>query len=805
MNKSNNLPSLKDAFSPVTSEQMASTNIVSLPSKGQFLLPVPKDAPTPDFKHYELGKPVKVWPYFNVNNELMFYVCRFEQDGQKQIRSYICSQDNNGQMKWTFKWMPKNRPLMNAPKVSQAKFVVVFEGEPAVDAFQNLVSEVTASSFSGGCQRISQTDFSPLKGTNVFYWRDNDHAGQTAESEFCDQAYKAGANQIFVLRPDAMSDTKFCEGWDLADGEKAGWTRADVEAFMKSNMMKVEPPSKASNAEDFPFELNETGVYYLEIDRKGNVTPVLVSNPIRVLAKSRDFSGKNWGYQIEISDNDKKRHIEFIPSSWFSRKGNDVLDVLYSYDCLANEDNKAEKRILQYIRQFPTASRIRCVEYPGWQGDVFVTPEKVYGDIQGEQVVMTGENKIIMTKSGTLEEWQDNVAKYAQGNSRLVFAMSAALAAPLLYILGRENSGFHFRGDSSIGKTTLLNVAASIFGMKVNQWRSTDNHQEITNANHNHLPLFMDELAQLSQEAAEKMPYTIGNGQGKGRMTASGKARETYTWLLHCLSTGEISMQDKMSDKGSNRRETAGEENRFNDIPAAPENGHGIFETTHEFVDGKSLAVHLNQASRKHCGIAGDQFLNYVTQNKMSVITRAEELIQAFETEFAPENADPQVLRVLSRFAFVAAAGTIALEQGVLPWKQSEAFVGASTCFHAWLNNRGGIHSSEMIKGFNTLKENISRFSEKHFEDWNNSKGNDYKPYDFWGWKLFNPQTGSEEYLVDTTGLKQLTGGNHSPKFKEYLVEQGWLVKQKDGFVITKRTPRKTRQSLHVITPKYED
>src|SRR3712207_8019446 len=41
----------------------------------------------------------------------------------------------------------------------------------------------------------------------------------------------------------------------------------------------------------------------------------------------------------------------------------------------------------------------------------------------------------------------------AIGNSRLVFALSIAFAAPLLYPTSSESGGFHFRGQSSTGKT----------------------------------------------------------------------------------------------------------------------------------------------------------------------------------------------------------------------------------------------------------------------------------------------------------------------------------------------------------------
>lgn len=67
-------------------------------------------------------------------------------------------------------------------------------------------------------------------------------------------------------------------------------------------------------------------------------------------------------------------------------------------------------------------------------------------------------------------------------NSRLIFGVSVALAAPLLGICYEENGGFHLRGASSTGKTTILYAAASVFGGKdfIQRWRATANGLEAT-------------------------------------------------------------------------------------------------------------------------------------------------------------------------------------------------------------------------------------------------------------------------------------------------------------------------------------
>jgi uncharacterized protein (DUF927 family) len=45
-----------------------------------------------------------------------------------------------------------------------------------------------------------------------------------------------------------------------------------------------------------------------------------------------------------------------------------------------------------------------------------------------------------------------------------VLAISAAFAGPLLNLIDAESGGFHLRGASSIGKTTALVLAGSVWG-----------------------------------------------------------------------------------------------------------------------------------------------------------------------------------------------------------------------------------------------------------------------------------------------------------------------------------------------------
>jgi putative DNA primase/helicase len=94
------------------------------------------------------------------------------------------------------------------------------------------------------------------------------------------------------------------------------------------------------------------------------------------------------------------------------------------------------------------------------------------------------------------------------GNSRLSFALCRhfrrAFASP-----GRSGSGgFSFEGGSSSGKTTALQIAASVWGgpEHVRSWRATDNGLEGIAALHNDNVLILDEMGQVNGRVLANAP-----------------------------------------------------------------------------------------------------------------------------------------------------------------------------------------------------------------------------------------------------------------------------------------------------------
>ena len=123
----------------------------------------------------------------------------------------------------------------------------------------------------------------------------------------------------------------------------------------------------------------------------------------------------------------------------------------------------AREQLEIYLAMWRPKRRVRCVGKVGWHGPRFVLPDRTFGP-GGETVVLQADRPAKFAVAGSFAEWKRLVAAPAAGNSRLAFALSASFAGPLLHRCRQESGGFHFKGGSSIGKTSILHAARSTWG-----------------------------------------------------------------------------------------------------------------------------------------------------------------------------------------------------------------------------------------------------------------------------------------------------------------------------------------------------
>lgn len=504
----------------------------------------------------------------------------------------------------------------------------------------------------------------------------------------------------------------------IGSGFKAGGKEPRQAPEVRKKRRRVQAAPGASS-----FVTKESGVFYLAQDENGGVNLEWLCSPLHVLARTRDEDGMEWGRLLEVVDADGQAKRWAMPMSMLKGSGDDLRGELLSMGLDIAPGLRARNRLHEYLTTARPDARARCVSRVGWHGRRFVLPDCVHGHENGEEVILQGgPADHAFRTAGSLQEWQEAIGRYCPGNSRLVLAVSAALAAPLLALAGGESGGFHLVGQSSGGKTTALKVAGSVCGGGglsgyIRTWRATDNALEGTALTHCDTLLCLDEMGQVDAKTAAATAYMISNGQGKGRARQDGTGRKPKSWRTLFLSTGEITLADKIREDGKGRA-MAGQAVRVVDIPADARAGLGVFENIHGFESAAAFARHLGEASAMVYGTPLRAFLEKLTGRYEEAAKASSEYLKGFVEEFCPVGADGQVLRVCWRFGLVSVAGEFGTALGVLPWPVDETRQAAAQCFRDWLEARGGKGAAEVTTGLAQVRQFFQAHGAARFETW---------------------------------------------------------------------------------------
>jgi uncharacterized protein (DUF927 family) len=469
------------------------------------------------------------------------------------------------------------------------------------------------------------------------------------------------------------------------------------------------------------FKRTDEGVYAVNDDGDKH----WVCSPLSIEADTRNEDGEAWGRLLVVTDRDGTRHEWAMPMTMLAGDGRDYREKLLDLGLSIGAGRGSRQMLELYLHTKPE-KRVRCVDRAGWQDEVYVFPDATLGGADGERIYLqsqAGNNHLIKT-AGTLKEWQDKIAGYCLNNSMLMFAVSAAFAAPLLRQLQCESGGFNFWGNTSEGKSTLLHAAGSVWGGHsdkgyLRRWRATANALETVAKLHNDALLCLDELKECDPRAVELAVYMLSNGQGKIRRQKTDALRPIDEWQLLYLSSGELTLADHLASAG--KRVFGGQEVRFIDLRADAGKGHGIFNDLHHFKNGKEFSEHIQQSAKRYYGTAIRAFLSELINQRR--VNQARVWYRDYQAKFAkdylPKDAKPEVARSFDRFALVAFAGELASEYGVTTWPKHEATHAAGTVFQHWIEARGTVGQSDeeqaiaIVRGF-LEKHGGSRFQKRN-------------------------------------------------------------------------------------------
>lgn len=553
------------------------------------------------------------------------------------------------------------------------------------------------------------------------------------------------------------------------DGSKADFNDLHTARSLEAVRRVIEEARQASAAVHLPdgFFIRETGKHpgLFKVETKGDDSfDLRIGPPLRIIGKTFDDVWENWGTLMAWKDPAGTEHRWALPDDLLQGQGREYAQILArgGYSIAPGQAAK----FAAFIQGVRTDRFVTCVQRIGWHSDAYVMPDVAYGVPADTVVLQSARHAKMFRTGGMLDGWRE-IPGLCAGNSRLVFALCLAFAGPLLRLSGMEGGGFSFEGGSSSGKTTALQIAASVWGgpEHVRSWRTTDNALEGVAALHNDNVLILDEVGQVGAAALSEAAYMLANGQSKGRAARDGTPRALLTWRLLFLSSGELGLADKLAENGLKSR--GGQEVRFVGLPV----DKAMLTDFHGLPDAGAVADRLKMLCAEHYGHAGRAFLQWLCAHREETGKDIQASIPLIVDSICPPDATEQVRRVAKRFALVLAGGLAAQRAGLLP-PDMEILPHVQSCLDDWLEARGGAGAAEDAAILAAVRLFIEQHGASRFQDMNTNAATCINRVGF----RQKRADGMTEYLILPEPFRAEVVKGYSPRrAAAVLRDAGWL------------------------------
>lgn len=201
----------------------------------------------PPDTHPKAGKPIAVHSYGKYG-----FIYRFD-GSPKCMPLSLCEHVNSKRQSWQWRAFPDPQPLYRIDECSEAKTIIVVEGEKCVDALRKI--GFAATTWVGGTNRIAKANWDEFpKGRKVYLWPDNDKPGKEA----MDWLKKKIGGTMIEIHHD------FPEGWDCADAIESGWDAQQIKEFVQKNVARESSLSPMEKLERhvIPMGFDRESFYY---------------------------------------------------------------------------------------------------------------------------------------------------------------------------------------------------------------------------------------------------------------------------------------------------------------------------------------------------------------------------------------------------------------------------------------------------------------------------------------------------------------------------------------------------------------
>jgi putative DNA primase/helicase len=539
------------------------------------------------------------------------------------------------------------------------------------------------------------------------------------------------------------------------------------------------------------------GLYWHGISSRGNGNKEIdefICSPITVVAITCNLDGADFGRILQFCDTNNNWHKWAMPMRLLRGSGDDLLAELLDQGLIF--DSKKRSYLIRYLMNSKTKNHVLSASKIGWHKKTFVLPNRVIGD--GDIIFQSGvvtENDF--KESGSLESWNHDIGRLCVGNIPLIVSVATALAGPLLMILNRQQGGgIHWVGDSSSGKSTCIEVAASVWGSPdfIRSWSATANGIEGVVAMRNDTCIILDEIDEALPHDISRITYMLVNGQGKQRAGRTGNAKQIKRWRTMALSTGERTLSSIMNEV--QKQPNSGQLVRLLNVNAEFE--YGVFSNLHEFDSGRSLSDHLKSARLKNYGTLGLAFIERLIRDNQDFSYRYNDVVEVL-SKHATNNLEN---RSASTMAVIALAGELAIEYGLVPWDPTTAIRACLDVFTRWkIDTTSGLTEEDRIL------EYIRTFIDKNGDTRFSMLGSfllDNNMRDRAGW--FKDSGDVRTYMFFGYALDEAAKKYERARIVKALKKANWLCDHDTGRNTKKtRVPGGTKDLYYIKVPENTD
>ena len=448
------------------------------------------------------------------------------------------------------------------------------------------------------------------------------------------------------------------------------------------------------------------------------------------------------------------------------------------------------RTVVQYLADFEAANikvlpTARVAEHLGWVDDD--PPAFLLGNCQliggsttrsvefaaadeGDQQMASGFHS-----KGHLKGWRQAVAPLADF-PRVRLAVYASLAAPLVRLTGCANFLLDFAGATTVGKTTALRIAASLWGnpqerdehSAIRTWAGTRVFRERAPALLAHLPFIVDDtkLATNREEVGQAI-YDFSQGRGRGRGTVKGTA-VAGTWQTVMLSSGEQPITSFSKDGGTRARVLT------------------VWGSPFERADNSTRVVveAINRGILQHYGHAGERWIRWLEKNWKDRSAWCERYGQ-LRRQFADLAEGTIAARQAEHFALLALAAELAAAAKILPWEADDSLAGLFREVATGDDDGGDVGTSALQAAWQWAASHPTEFWPRPVQH----NSTDTPPYTGWAgvWKRSPPPDAGVDgwewigFLPDR--LKKILdeGGFSFEAVVRTWAERGWFRRSADG------------------------